>query len=539
MDEGPLFRRWFHEELAALDGSFEEGVRRGELPFGTEDPDVRRIVEAMAMFAARTRASAAASMRTAIVRMAGGLLDDLFAPMPAVAMLQADGARLLDVPADLPEGTRFRVETQDGLPSVFTTRRALSVRPITLEKAEIVWLARGAELRLRLAAAVPQKGALDLPLFVRRHGDARAAAEVFEALSRCFLGATARREGGVDQPCGVTFGAPAPQAPWEQEENGSPLGRIRSFFHAPEQDLFVTLALPAVDGAWKRLDVTLALSADLPESTAVSQDTFLLFVVPAENAWSDLAEPIDVDGTAEATPMRSAQSALPAVEPVRVRGVYRAGGPAGSALSPVPPRSLSEEGAWYEVLFPEAGAPLVRVHSDDAAVAPWKAHVDAVWAQPTLWRNARGPLVVKPQRKRLEGVAFRVLGQVRPPTVSPLALAPERGLDVLALRQKPSLDRADLRALTQLLGASGASPFARFPARIAAVDARWALDPLGSSGPRRRVYRLQMEPPPLDEEGLAPLFHRQVTALLDAWAPEAVEVETTTLPATGSRELAR
>jgi type VI secretion system protein ImpG len=396
MDQGPLFRRWFHEELDALDHFFEEGVREKELSFGTDDPDMRRIVEAMAYFNARTRAAAAASMRGAIVRMAGGLLDDLFAPMPAVAMLRAGAEKLVDGPMELPEGTRFRVEAPDRRASLFVTKEPLTVRPIAIEKAHIARTSRGAELRLELLAAVPQKGQVELPLFVRRHGDHGAAAELKEALDRCFLHATAQKDGGAATRCAVAFTAPAPERPWDQGEDGSPLGRIRSFFHAPEQDLFLRVTVPAEGGAFRKLELTLLLDPDLPEGLTVSQDTFVLFVVPAENAWTDLAEPIAVDGTAEARPIRAAQSALDAVEPVLVRGVYK---PVGKVLSPLPPRSLADDGPCYEVLFPEGDAPLVRIACPDAVARPWIASVDAVWSQPALWTNARGPLSVRPQRK--------------------------------------------------------------------------------------------------------------------------------------------
>lgn len=533
MDQGSLFRRWFHEELDALDRFFEEGVREKELSFGTDDPDMRRIVEAMAFFSARTRAMAASSMRAAIVRMAGGLLDDLFAPMPAVAMLRASGEKLVDGPMELPRGTRFRVETPDRRASLFVTKEPLIVRPISIEKAEIARSSRGAELRMSLAAAVPQKGQVDLPLFVRRHGDHRAAAELKEALARCFLHATAKKDNGVQHRCAVSFTAPAPERPWDEGEDGSPLGRIRSHFHAPEQDLFLRVSVPAEGGAFRRLDLVLQLDADFPEELTAGQDTFALFVVPAENAWTDLAEPIPVDGTAEPRPVRPAPSALDAVEPVLVRGVYR---PVGKTLSPLPPRSLAEDGPSYEVLFPEGDAPLVRIACPEAVARPWPASVDAVWSQPSLWANARGPLSVRPQRKKLEGVQFRVMGNVRPPAASPLALSPEKGLDLMALRQKPTLDHRDLRALLELLGASGASPFARFPGRIAALTARHAPDPLGGRGSRKRVYQVEMKAAPPDEQPLSPAFHRQVTALLDAWSTEAADVQTT-VPVAGGPEL--
>lgn len=526
MQQGPLFRRWFHEELDALDRFFAEGVRVRELSAGTEDPDVRRIVEALAFFSARTRAAAASSMRSAIVRMAGGLLDDLFAPVSATAMLRADPDRLLDGPAELPLGTRFRVETHDGRPSIFVTKRALSLRPISVAEVLLARPHRGVEIRIRLVAKVPQKGPVQLPLLVRRHGDYGASAELFEAISDAFLRAVVKKDDGVEHPCQVTFGPAAPETPWDEQEVGSPLGRIRSFFHSPEHHLFIHLGLPAEGGAWKKADITLSLDLGFPEDLIMTRDSLLPFVVPAENAWTDLADPMIVDGTNDAAEIRHPQSVLPAVEPVLVRGVYRA---AGDALAPLPPRSLAQDGTSYEVLFPEDDAPMIRVYSDEAVAQPFRAHVDAVWSQPSLWSNARGPLLVKPQRRKLEGVVFNVLGNVRPALLSPLSFAPEKGLDVLALRQKPALDRADLRALLQLLGASETSPYARFPSRLSGVVSRWAPDPLGGRGPRKRVYQISMEPPPFDEKPLAPSFHRQLCALLDAWAPEAAEVETTLL----------
>ncbi|WP_437590295.1 type VI secretion system baseplate subunit TssF [Sorangium sp. So ce1000] len=535
MDEGPQFRALFHEELAALDHTIESGVRRGELAAGTDDPDVRRLIEAMAFFSARTRASASAAMRAAIIRLAGGLLDNLFAPMPAAALLQADGWGLLDAPIELPEGTQMRVETYDGRASIFSTRGPLPVRPIRIQKAEIARSARGAELRIHLAARVPQKGQIELPFFVRRHGDYNAGAELHEELRRHFLRAVATKDNGIDRACDVSFEPPAPARPWDTGESGSPIDRIRSFFHAPEQALLFRVSVPAEGPAPERLTLTISLGASFPEQLSVTADTFALFVVPMQNAWSDLAEPISVDGTSDARQVRLLHSALEGVEPVTVRGIYR---PVQKVLTPVPPRSLSgEEGDSYEVLFPEDGSVMVRVSSPDAVAAPWIAQVDAVWSQPSLWQNARGPLTVRPQRKKaLDGLSLRVLGNVRPPLPSPLALSPEKGLDVLALKQKPTLEARDLRALLTLFGASGASPYARFPGRIAGLTASFAPDPIGARGPRKRVYRVEMQRPAAGEEALAPWFHRQVSALLDAWSPEPADVETTS-PRAGDQEI--
>lgn len=529
MNDSPLFRARFYEELDALDQFFEQGARAGDLSFGTDDPDMRRIVEAMAFFSARTRSAAASSMRDAVIRMAGGLLDDLFAPLPALAMVEANAWNLVDGPVELAEGTRLRIETNEGQPSIFSTLSPLSLRPIRLEKAELQRRDPGATLVLTLRCRVPQKGELCLPLFLRRNGEYRAAAELHQALLQHFVSASVSKDAGVSETCSVSFVPPAPETPWDRGEEGSPLRRIRSFFHAPERDLFVRVVVPEGETAVSTLELRIELDGSFPETLSVARETFCLYAAAAENAWNDLAEPVIVDGTGEAVKLRLAQSVLSAVEPVTVRGVYRA---VQKTLTPLPPRSLATNGAFYDVFFPDDGRVLVHVADDAALVTPWLAQVDAVWSQPALWQNARGPLSVKPQRKKLEGVSFRVVGNVRAPAPSPLTLSPEKGLDVLALKQKPTLDHRDLRALLELFGADSQSPFSRFPARIVGAKVRQVADPLGSRGARKRVYQVQMVRPPADEEALSPLFHRQMAALLDAWSPEAADLETT-LPQAG------
>src|ERR1700712_2124013 len=79
----------FLAELSALDAFAARREVEGGLIPGRDDPDVRRLIEAMAFFSARTRAAAAGAMQDAGQRIAAGTLDDLLAPAPAALMAQA------------------------------------------------------------------------------------------------------------------------------------------------------------------------------------------------------------------------------------------------------------------------------------------------------------------------------------------------------------------------------------------------------------------------------------------------------------------
>src|SRR5260370_1374563 len=60
-----------------------------------EDPDVRRLMESIAFFSARTRQAATDQLRRSVLQHARGHLDDFLYPQPARGLVQAMPAGLL------------------------------------------------------------------------------------------------------------------------------------------------------------------------------------------------------------------------------------------------------------------------------------------------------------------------------------------------------------------------------------------------------------------------------------------------------------
>src|SRR5262245_27630655 len=92
----------FLAEFAELDAFAARREAEGALLVGPDDPDVRRILEAMAFFSARTRAAAERATGAAVRRIAAGTLDDLLAPAPAAMMVECVAGEELVDRASLP-----------------------------------------------------------------------------------------------------------------------------------------------------------------------------------------------------------------------------------------------------------------------------------------------------------------------------------------------------------------------------------------------------------------------------------------------------
>ncbi len=531
----------FLAELQALDAFAARREAEGGLLPGRDDPDVRRILEAMAFFSARTRAAAAAATRAAVRRIAAGTLDDLLATSPAAMMVQAAPDGGLIEPSGLPAGTLLRVSAPEGKAGIFSTARPLAVLPLEIEGAALVEVRRRLRLTLRLRALRPIKGAVELPIYVRRLNDYRASLALHDALEQHAVRAFAVADGdGREAPCRLAFGAEPPRRLVDEVGEPGALARIRGFFHLPEQDLFVHVAVPAAPTPWSALTIHLDLDEAFPSDMVVPRDAFHLFVVPAVNAWTDLSAPVLCDGTRDGYPVQSPSAVLEAVELTGVRGVYRSD---DRGLSPILPAALAlgsgaepglsgrspgggQAGDTYELEEDEEGGPpRLRLQIAGAFERPAKVQVDARWSQPGLWSSAVGRLAIVPQTRHLPAISFRALGPLRRPEESPLARDPARCLDVLSLRMRPSLSQRDLTGVLEILGTGADGPYRGAHALVDSLEVAEAADPARRAGGVRRVYRLALRRRGPEDAPLLRRLAAQVVELLDAWTEEPVDVE--------------
>jgi type VI secretion system protein ImpG len=508
-------------ELSRLDAFAAERERDFALDSGKDDPDVRRLIEAMAFFSARTRSGAVGAVESAVRRVAAGLLDELIVPTPAAMMVQALPGEQLIEPMQLPAGLPLQATTKDGRVGVFTTERALTVLPAETKQVVSTRGHRRVEVVIKVVALRPLSKATTLAFYVRRLDDYRASLALYDALERHFLHARADSDEVGELPCRVEFGPRSSEQFGPEDEAGElgPFTSIRSFFQLPEQELFLRVTVPAVPGGWNELSIHLELDENFPEEFVLSADTFQLGVVPCANRWFDFAQPIECDGTRSSYPVRSGEAMLEAVELHALRGVYRSG---DQGLRPIAPAALSRDEDSFEF---EAFEDLLRLDIKDAFENPCVVQVEASWSQPRLWSAPAGRMTLAPRTRRLPGVTFRTVGSLHPAHVSPLARDPARCLDVLALKVRPVLRRRDLIGMLEILGAGGDSEYRGLPSAIDELESSQTTDPERRAGGIRRVYEMAVRCRSAEEEPLLRRLTREAAKLLDAWTEDAVDVE--------------
>ena len=127
------------------------------IPLDRDDPDVKRLIEAMAFFAARTHMAGTRNIVSSRLRIFQQFFPYLLAPKPAMGILQAKPTGQFAESALLPINTEIAVSPQTGGTAIFRTLKDLRILPISLTKIDMLPLPnKGFRLLLRLKAPYPR-----------------------------------------------------------------------------------------------------------------------------------------------------------------------------------------------------------------------------------------------------------------------------------------------------------------------------------------------------------------------------------------------
>lgn len=521
------FYRDFLGELEALDDFLVR--RRGPERFiQPEDPDVRRLMESLAFFAARTHEAAASELRGAIARLTHGLLDEFALPQPARVMLRALPSPRLAEPAHIPRGSRVRLETAERDVGFFTTMRDVTVRPLELDRAELQLRGgSGHRVLLRLRSGVPVAGVPEpLSMHIDHLGDYEMSRQFFEWM-RVHLDRVGivygepppTSEPGLD--CKFRLGAPGgldDAAP--PTETKGVVARIREFFHFPAMDLSLALELAPPHRPWRQAWLCLDFDA-WPEGQAVNQEMFRLFVVPVENLFSELAEPIKCDGTRSRHPVHpwSGEHKVAFHSIVEVQQELKSG------MDPLLPGHLASGEESYDIDYTgEQDAVNLLLRIPDALLQPRSIMVRARWFQPSFDAVAVGAIDASLQHRHFEGVGFRVMGHLMPHRRSPLWRDPTAMLHVLSRRSKRVLSRSDIVTLMTTLGADARGHHGDIAAEIRHIDVH--DEPAGLRGGVQHVYDVVVGDVAAERQGLLADYLHCVGALINAWSNNPAEIRT-------------
>ncbi|RME72431.1 MAG: hypothetical protein D6776_08785 [Planctomycetota bacterium] len=491
-----------------------------------DDPDVRRLIEALAFFSARTREVARENVLAARRRLFRQYFDFLLQPVPAMGLVQARVGGRFAERLTLPAGTELLLRAGAGREASFRTTDALEILPLRLRSVRTLPREDGGiRLALDLQASHPQNEPLEtLRLQVNHMGSYAASLRVLSLLGThleravaCFD--TARvTEDTEGLACRVRFGQRERREPSAQDPH--PLEAIRRSLYLPEAALGLRVDMPGAPRRWQRLTIAFDLDHRFPASLRLGEQVFALFCVPVTNLTRAAASPITVDGLHERYAIRPFDPAL-GMRLHTVEGVYELG--EDGSMRPLVPSGLGPAEGSYEIERDGGrGAPeaWLRLEIPDAYERPRKVALEASWTQPWFSRELAAERVTARLATRVvPGLAFEPLGPLRPELANPLAEDMDALLRLVLLRNRPRLDLGALRFLLDALGVLEHSPLAPALERVQGLEVDLVPRP-GDSGLQQR-YRLLLAASDASVRPLVDVLAGHIVQLLDAWLPES------------------
>lgn len=527
--------RAFQEEMAALENfRISYAALYPSTPLERNDPDVKRLMEAMAFFGARSRLAAESHVLAMRQRLFHQFFDYLLSPAPAMALLQAKPTGQFAEALTMPAGSEFLVSVPDGRQAFFRLLCDLRLLPLSVKGVSTLpGPGLGYRVLLRMASPFVQRGDMGLlPIHISHMNDFRDSMGLLHTLKRHLQKATVVYGDTVDEGsqglvCSVHFGMKSFSG---TEENGEPvthpMERERFCIHLPQQDLFMNVQIPPSPEGWKSFTLCLDMDEGWPRNLVLHADMFQLFVAPVMNLKKAFAHPVHCEGLRERYALFHPQPEY-GFALHSVKGVYEI---QKEGLRPLMPGVLSGGSGSYEMDYVPAdakGTKALILNFPEAFDGGRQIAVEGLWHQPWISRFMGQKLAIIPFTRQLSGVQWDWVGPGKGFCENPFLQQMDGALQLVTLMNKTMLNVEDIRVLLAAAGMAGTPEYAEAMVRLADVRCEHTpcRTPSGSTL-MKQVYVLCFHDA---VGGLIPLlesFRLHVERILNAWvADTVVEVE--------------
>jgi type VI secretion system protein ImpG len=500
-------------------------------PLDREDPDVRRLTEAMAYFAARTHLAGIRNIVDFRRRIFQQFFSYLLTPLPAMGIIRPKLTGQFSEPVSLPKGSEIALSSETKGSAMFRTLHDLRILPISLVELKMLLLPnRGFRVLLSLRAPYSRSDDIGhLRFHINHLNDYQASLRVLHGLKKHMRKASVVFDEKVNEdtrgtPCEVSFGAPRDM---DEEEWPHPLQKERFFFHFPHQELFLTVQLPSQVRNWREFTIFFDLDSQWPRSMMLNQDVFQLFAVPIVNLNRSMAQPVSSDGTRERYAIRHPEPEYK-FHLHSVKGVYRV---KDNSMVPMRAGILSGGSGSYEIEESVDGTGVRRnwlaLHFPEAFQEPQTIAIDALWLQPWFSEALGERLQADTFGRNIVGLNWELVGNIVPHAVNTFQAEMEGFLHLLTLRNKSALNLDDLQGMLQTLGSVHQGQFKRGYDLLTEVKVAEApLNKSGTPGMVKLVYQLHFKDFDASLMALVETFAAHVKNILDSWISEAtVEVK--------------
>jgi type VI secretion system protein ImpG len=522
----------FLEEMHELESfRMEYAARHPSASLDRDDPDVKRLVEALAFFAARTHRAGMNNIVSSRLRIFQQFFPFLLSPLPVMGMVQAQPTGQLSETALLPKASQIMVSPGKEQGGVCRTLKDLRILPVSLTETKLLLRPdRGFRLLISMESMYDRTDTIGkIRLNIDHLNNYRASLLIFDTLrthltKACVVFDQKADEYSTGPPCDILFGNEPEETEMENREM-HPLQKARFFFHFPQQDLFMTIDVPEKQQPWRKFTICMDLDPDWPKKIVINKDIFRLHTVPMENLTRGATAPFIYDGTKERFLIRHPEPDQ-SHELQSVQGVYKI---ENGGMVPLRAGILSGGEGAYEIeqKTDEHGRTRywLALHYSKAFPEPVTIVVDALWHQPKLSKLLARQLKALPYSRNIPGVNWDLCENTVTHGENRFQENMDEFMHLLTIKNKSMLSYEDITALLQMLGSVWQGNFKPIKDLFYAVRIEQVPRKGDAGGMLKLVYQLRFKE---CEAGLTPLlktFTKQTGNILDAWISEAV-VET-------------
>jgi type VI secretion system protein ImpG len=456
MEIRPELQNALDKELAYLK-SFNNDYLDESLDFYLQDTElqIKPIIEAIALFSARTQISGKQQIDLLHQRLIKQLMAYLVTPIPAMGLVKIKVDQLIE-PTTVPAGTVLLVSTYDEQEAQFKTLHDTHLQAIRLSNTGVANKpGEYSKLVLQLDALNDYPGQIDkLQLCLYGQGNYQSSINLKELLKTHCLNTELRFNNGTTIPCTIDFSQPKNAT---QGDVIHPVTQERQFFQLPHKNSFITLHTKEdAPKNWKSCQLVFSLNCMWPGYLLVDNELIQLFVTPVENRVEAQADPFFYNGTQNQHRI-IAPSIMHKMQICSVRGVYQI--KEGEHI-PLSSSVLVDDENTYEISYPHEGLdnghqyPLLLLNMPEAFDTPVKIMTDAYWHDPEFSKAVNKSLRVHPADFEITGIQWNFLninGKKFVPFYPPTALTSTQLLELAALKNKPMLTLEEILFITHAL----------------------------------------------------------------------------------------
>lgn len=475
MEIKPELQSAFDKEIAYLK-SFNNSYLDESLDFYLQDTDlqIKPIIEAIALFSARTQISGKQQIDLLHQRLIKQFISYIVSPMPAMGLVKINVDRLIE-PTTIPAGTSLLVNTYDEREAQFKTLHDIYLQAIALRNIGIANKpGENSKLVLQIEALNDFPGKIKkLQLCLYGQGNYLTSVNLKKLLRTDCLATELQFNNGTIVPCTIDFSNPENK---KTSDTIHPVTLERQFFQLPHKSSFITLrSEQETPKQWKSCQIVFTLKQSWPATLLVDNELIKLFVAPVENRVSTQTDPFFYNGTQNQHRI-IAPSILPKMQICSIRGVYQV---KDGEHIPLKSSVLVEGDNTYEIAYPHENVdngqqyPRLLLNMPEAFDTPVKIITDAYWHEPEFSKAINQSLKVYPADLEITGIRWSLInisGRKFTPYHPAAELESTQLLELAALKNKPLLNLEEVLFITHALSTVWKGEFKELKSFIEDLD---------------------------------------------------------------------